>query len=98
MRARISVACHGDRVHAVMSACECLSVRGEALTVMLSPAPQDGWTPLYAASHGGHLKVVEALLARGADVEAKTKVPIARARALCSSRSLTHMQNAHGYL
>ena len=64
----------------------------------LVPAPQNGYSPLYAASRNGHWEVVEALLARGADVEAKTKVPIARARALCSSRSLTHMQNAHGYL
>jgi hypothetical protein len=62
---------------------------------MLSPAPQDGWTPLYTASDG-HLEVVDALLAKGADVEAKDNVSIARACALCPFRLLAHMQNAHG--
>jgi hypothetical protein len=38
------------------------------------------------------------LLAKGADVEAKVMVSIARDCALCPSRSLTHMQNTHGYL
>ena len=42
--------------------------------------------------------MVRALLAKGADVEADNIVSIALARALCPSRSLTHMQNAHGYL
>jgi hypothetical protein len=42
------------------------------------------------------LEVVGALLAKGADVEARDKVTIARACALCPSRSLAHMQNAHG--
>jgi hypothetical protein len=42
--------------------------------------------------------VVRALLAKGADVEAKDKVSIKRACALCLSRSLTDMQNADGYL
>ena len=72
--------------------------RRQALTGMISPAPQDGWSPLHRASQGGHLEVVEALLAKGADVEAKTNVSIARAGALCPSRSLTRMQNAHGHL
>ena len=75
-----------------------VSVWGEALTVMLTPAPQDGSTPLHAASKRDHLEVVEELLARGADVQAKDNVSIARACALCPSRSRTHMQNAHGYL
>ncbi len=44
------------------------------------------------------MKVVEALLAKGADVQAKDEVSIARACALCSSCSLTRIQNAHGYL
>jgi hypothetical protein len=61
-------------------------------------APQDGWSPLHTASGNGHLAVVEALLAKGADVEAKDNVSIARACALCPSRSLTRMQNAYGYL
>ena len=44
-------------------------------------------------------EIAEALLAKGADVEAKSNMVIARA---CPSvhlaHSLTHMQNAHGYL
>ena len=44
--------------------------------------PQDGETPLYAASEKGFLDVVVALLAKGADVEAKNNVSIARACAL----------------
>ena len=46
----------------------------------------------------GHVEVVGALLAKGADVEAKSNVSIARACALCPSHSLTHMQKAHGDL
>jgi hypothetical protein len=46
----------------------------------------------------GHLAVVETLLAKGADVEAKYIVSIARAGFLCPSRSLTRMQYAHGFL
>jgi hypothetical protein len=92
------------------SACILASVRVEALTVCAdggashlrgrrhcSPAPQAGWTPLHNASNNGHLEVVEALLAKGADVEAKKQVNIARDCALCPSRSLARMQNAHGY-
>jgi hypothetical protein len=44
------------------------------------------------------LDVVVALLAKGADVKAKSNVSIARACALCPSHSLTHVQKAHGYL
>jgi hypothetical protein len=69
----------------------------KVLTTMSSPVPQDGHTPLHRASFYGSLEVVEALLAKGADLEAKDNVSIARAYALCSSRSLTRMQNAHGY-
>jgi hypothetical protein len=65
---------------------------------LTSPVPQDGWMPLHRASFTGHLAVVGALLAKGADVQAKDEVSIARACALCSTRSHTHMQNAHGYL
>jgi ankyrin repeat protein len=67
---------------------------------MLTPcasAPQYGRTPLYVASKNGHLEVVGVLLAKGADMEAKTEVSIARACALSLSRSLMHMENAHGY-
>ena len=35
---------------------------------------QDGWTALYIASQNGQLPVVSALLERGADVAAVTKV------------------------
>jgi ankyrin repeat protein len=62
------------------------------------PAPQAGLTPLYFASENGHFKVVWALLAKGADVEAKHEASIARACAFCPSRSLAHMENVHGYL
>jgi ankyrin repeat protein len=41
-------------------------------------APQDGLMPLHAASVCGHSEVVGALLEKGADVEAKDKVSIAR--------------------
>jgi hypothetical protein len=40
-------------------------------------APQDGWTPLIAASSSGHAEVIGALLAKGADVEAKDNVSMA---------------------
>ena len=59
---------------------------------------QAGQTPLFAASSNGHLEVVGALLAKGADVQAKVQLSIARACTLCPSRSLTRMKNAHGYL
>jgi ankyrin repeat protein len=58
---------------------------------MFSPAPQNGWTPLHSASRNGHVEVVEALLAKDADVEAREKVSIARTCALCPSCSLTHI-------
>ena len=34
------------------------------------------WTPLHYASEGGHLPVVQALLAAGADVTAQDKVSV----------------------
>jgi ankyrin repeat protein len=43
------------------------------------PAPQNGRTPLHHASYIGHLEVVEALLAKSADVEAKDNVSMTRA-------------------
>ena len=47
-----------------------------SLTASLSAAPllQDGLTALLKASANGHSAVVEALLAKGADTEAKDKV------------------------
>ena len=35
---------------------------------------QDGWTPLIYAAESGHLPVVEYLLERGADMQAKEHV------------------------
>jgi hypothetical protein len=72
--------------------------RRKVLTTMFSPAPQNGETPLHRASLHSCLEVVEELLAKGANVEAKDNVSITRTFVLCSSRSLVHMQNAHGYL
>ena len=46
----------------------------EALTVALAFLLQVGVTPLCLASRKGHVEVVAALLAKGADVEAKTNV------------------------
>jgi ankyrin repeat protein len=43
-------------------------------------APQDGRTPLYAAVYKGHAEVVGALLAKGADVEAKADVSMTPSR------------------
>jgi len=37
----------------------------------------DGWTPLHLAAYFGHAKVVECLLARGADVTARSTNPTA---------------------
>jgi ankyrin repeat protein len=42
--------------------------------LLRSLARQDGATPLYIASQEGQVEVVWALLAKGADVEAKDKV------------------------
>jgi ankyrin repeat protein len=68
--------------------------------MLARPAPQNGETPLFIASFNGHAEVVRALLAKGADVLAKTNVSIARACALCPYRSLrvTYLQNAHDHL
>jgi hypothetical protein len=59
---------------------------------------QNGETPLIAASRNGYSEMVRALLEKGADVKARDKVTIARACALCPTRSLAHMQKANGYL
>ena len=79
-----------------MRACGRACARGWRLCLQCSPAPQDRWTPLHIASHGGHLAVVEALLAKGADVEAKKNVIIARLSPL--SISLTHAHTECAWL
>jgi hypothetical protein len=56
--------------------------------------PQFGTTPLYAASQTGSLGVVEALLAKGADVQAETIVGIARLRPLSIVLTYAHAECA----
>ena len=92
-----SLMCVGMQLHVSTHSCMSVCVKDERAGISCA-APQDGQTPLFIASQGGHLEVVGALLAKGADVEAKDDVSIARAWALCPSRSLTHAQNAHGCL
>ena len=59
--------------HKVAHACVVrVGRRGGLLT--RERAPQNGVTPLYAAAHNGHDKVVRFLLEEGVDVTAKTKV------------------------
>ncbi len=67
-------------VRACVSECMCVCefagrFCAAELTAMLA-APQDGETPLCYASSNGRSEVVRALLAKGADVEAKNKVTI----------------------
>jgi ankyrin repeat protein len=50
---------------------------------------QNGWTPLYSASSFGHVEVVGALLAKGADVEAQTKVSLRDVEAQTKYPTLT---------
>jgi hypothetical protein len=100
-RARIESVRESACIVVGLRVCECVCVPTEALTAMLArPAPQNGETPLFTASKNGHAEVVRALLAKGADVLAKTNVSIARACALCPYRSLrvTYLQNAHDHL
>ncbi len=52
-------------------------------------APQKGWTPLHYASKEDQSEMVQALLAKGADVDGKAMVSIARTSALYPS---------HGYI
>jgi hypothetical protein len=80
-------------MHSCVSSSVCFWCDGRRWS-RCSRAPQDGGTPLHNACFDGHLAVVEALLAKGADVEAKDNVSIARPGALCPSRSLAHI--AHG--
>ena len=54
-------------------------------------APQDGWTPLFAAACWGHLEVVQALDKAGADKDALDEVregragDVGRANGVCVS-------------
>ena len=60
--------------------------------------PQDGWTPLCAASSRGHLPVVSALLERGANVESADKVRSHRGDSyvsLCPEKDLLSRWPAH---
>lgn len=44
----------------------------------LSPPPQTGMTPLYIAAQNGCLDVLQALIEKGVDLEAKQKVIMPR--------------------
>ena len=37
----------------------------------ISARTQDGWEPLHAAAHGGHMAVVQWLVEHGADIRAR---------------------------
>ena len=41
------------------------------LTLTLTLTTQDGWEPLHAAAHGGHMAVVQWLVEHGADIRAR---------------------------
>ena len=49
-----------------------MGCRGRVLT--RRRAPQNGWTPLFAAACHGHLEVVQALVEAGAKKDAPAKV------------------------
>ncbi len=46
----------------------------EAPSPLTHSTRQDNWTPLHLAAENGHLSVVELLVAKGAEVEAKGMV------------------------
>jgi ankyrin repeat protein len=53
---------------------------------------QDGRTPLYIALIRGHAEAVKALLAAGADVEAKTMVSMLQGRRDAHARTAAHLE------
>jgi ankyrin repeat protein len=44
---------------------------------LIASFSHDGWSPLHLAAHFGHLTVVDLLLARGAEVDARSKNALA---------------------
>jgi ankyrin repeat protein len=60
-------------------------------------APQNGWTPLHAASSHDHAEVVRALLATGADVEAKDEVSMTPSRMDSALHKFGHVSCTRWY-
>jgi hypothetical protein len=80
-------------MHAFVRVCQRACIYAdETLISMLACVDgwQEGQTPLHYASQNGCLEMVEALLAKGADVEAKDKVSITRTCALEGSVHRAH--------
>ena len=50
--------------------------KGPTSRLVFARAMQRGWTPLHIACDNGHKEMMEVLLERGADMEARDKVPL----------------------
>jgi hypothetical protein len=84
----ISEAC--EKVRPFVRACVRACVLAIVMRAMGAALRQSGCTPLYAASQKCHAEVVTALLAKGADPEAKDNVSIMAMQAPSPSVHLAH--------